>query len=265
MSTTSSPHPLTWKPPPRGEDLPYDDGEPMESEKHVLQMGLLINSLRRAWKDRHDFYVGGNMFIYFSEPQAKKNDFRGPDVFVVLDTTQRVRKSWVVWEEEGRTPDVVIELISPSTEKTDRGDKMRIYSRVLKVAEYYLYDPLTHDLEGYQLDLESQKYVPIAPDAKGRLRCHQLGLMLGVCEGTYANVADRWLRWMTPDGEILVNGDERAEQETQRAEQEAQRAEQEAQRAEQEARRAEQEARRASGLEKELAELKQRLANLERE
>ena len=55
-------------------------------------------------------FVGANMFLYFSQTQAKKNDFRGPDVFVVMDTTRRERKSWVVWEEDGRVPDVVIEL-----------------------------------------------------------------------------------------------------------------------------------------------------------
>jgi len=75
-------------PPPRGEDLPYSDGVPMESERHISQMVSLILSLRLAWKDRTDFYVGGNMSVYFSEPQSRKNDFRGPDVFVVLDTVK---------------------------------------------------------------------------------------------------------------------------------------------------------------------------------
>ena len=64
--------------------------------------------------------------------QAKKNDFRGPDVFVVMDTDRHERKSWVVWEEDGRTPDVVIEIMSASTEKNDRGDKKRIYAKLLR-------------------------------------------------------------------------------------------------------------------------------------
>ncbi len=83
------------------------------------------------------------MFVYFSELQAKKNDFRGPDVFVVLDTVRRERKSWVVWGENGRTPDVVIELLSPSTEAVDRGEKMRVYSKLLRVTHYYLFDPMS--------------------------------------------------------------------------------------------------------------------------
>jgi Uma2 family endonuclease len=189
----------------------------MESESHLLQMWLLIGSLRLAWKARQDFYVGGNMFIYFSETQAKKNDFRGPDVFVVLDTTQRVRRSWVVWEEEGRTPDVVIELTSPSTENTDRGNKMRIYSKVLKVAEYYLFDPLTVELEGYRLDPRSKTYLPMKPDEQGRLPCDQLGLMLSVVDGAFAGVTGPWLRWLTPEGMLLPHADELAEQEAERA------------------------------------------------
>ena len=117
------------KPPPRGEDLPYDDGVPMESELHVMQMTLLKESLELGWADRQDFYVGCNMFVYYSELQSKQNDFRGPDVFVVTNTARKLRKSWVVWEEDGRTPDLVIELTSPSTEAVDRGKKKDIYGR----------------------------------------------------------------------------------------------------------------------------------------
>jgi Uma2 family endonuclease len=127
--------------PPRGEDLPFDDGEPLESERHREQMSLLIDSLKDAWRDRRDVYVGGNMAIYFSETQARNNDFRAPDVFVVLDTERRERKGWVVWEEDGRTPDVVIELTSESTEDVDRGKKKTIYARMLHVPFYACCDP----------------------------------------------------------------------------------------------------------------------------
>ena len=34
----------------------------------------------------------------------------------------------------------------------DRGEKMRIYSRLWKTPEYYLYDPWSHEFEGYRLD-----------------------------------------------------------------------------------------------------------------
>jgi len=210
----------------------------METFRHYLQMSLLIMSLRLAWKDRENFFVAGNMFMYYSQLQARKNDFRGPDVFVVLDTDKhKDRKSWVVWEEDGKTPDVIIELTSPTTVAVDRGEKMRIYARLLRVAEYYLFDPYTAELEGYRLDPIRAEYQPIQPDEQGRLACDRLGLMLGVVPGEFQDYQVDWLRWLDREGQVLPHGEELAEAEAQRAEAEARRAEAEAQRAEAEAQR----------------------------
>ncbi|WP_438037139.1 Uma2 family endonuclease [Sorangium sp. So ce204] len=197
-------------PPPGEDELPYDDGEPMESERHRKQMDLLIEALDLLWKERDDVYVGGNMAIYFSELQAKKNDFRGPDVFVVLDTVRRERKSWVVWQEDGRTPDVVIELLSESTEKVDRTDKMRIYAKLLRVPEYYLFDPFTGVLEAYALDLATMAYAPVAPGAGGDVASPRLHLGLGVRRGTYHGLEADWLRWLDPEGRVVPTGEEQA-------------------------------------------------------
>jgi len=43
----------------------------MESETHVMQMTLLIESPELGWAGREDFYVGGNMFVHFSESKAQ--------------------------------------------------------------------------------------------------------------------------------------------------------------------------------------------------
>ncbi len=226
------------KPPPRGEDLPYSDGVPMESEMHVHQMNLLTESLRVAWADRDDFYVGGNMFVYYSELQSKKNDFRGPDVFVVLDTVKKVRRSWVVWEEDGRTPDVVIELTSPSTEAVDRGEKKRIYARTLRTAEYYLYDPYEKRLEGYQLDLGRGEYEPMTPDDRGWYRSKMLGLWLGVQRGTFQGLDELWLRWIDDDGLALPSEGDRAAAERAKAAEERARADEQRARADEQRARA---------------------------
>lgn len=244
-------------PPPRGEDLPFDDGMPLESERHLRAMTLLIDSLGEHWRDRQDFYVGGNMFIYFSELQAKHNDFRGPDVFVVLNTERRERKSWVVWEENGRTPDVVIEVISPSSAGTDRGIKKKIYAQQMKVARYFLYDPFEATVEGYAL--RDGAYLLIEPDANGRLPVSNLGLSLGVLEGTAYGIDVPWLRWFDGDtplptpNEIADKQIRRSKQEAERAQQEAERAGKEALRATQEAERAQHEASRADALAEKLA------------
>ena len=46
-------------------------------------------------------------------------------------------------------PDLVIEILSPSTMKHDRGDKMKIY-REHQVREYWIVDPKNQPIEGYQ-------------------------------------------------------------------------------------------------------------------
>src|SRR5262245_13658516 len=97
---------------PGEDDLPSEDGEPMESTFHDAQDALLKDSLIEAWSERTDFFVGGNMFVYFSERQVRTNDFRGPDLLVVLGVERRARKCWVAWQEDGRLPDVVIEVTS---------------------------------------------------------------------------------------------------------------------------------------------------------
>ncbi len=189
-------------PPPSGEDLPSEDGIPMETNLHRLLMMLLIEILEFLWAGRKDFFVGGNMFLYYSVLQARKNDFRGPDFFVVLDTEKRQRKSWVVWEEDGKAPDFVLEITSPSTAAVDRGDKKRIYGKALRVPEYFIYDPLTQKLEGYRLDAGGE-YQPIEPDAQGRLASKRLGLSLGPLAGTWHGFTETWLRFYTPDGKLV--------------------------------------------------------------
>ena len=255
-----------WPPwvsrPPSIDELVTDDGVPMESERHRAQMNLLIESLNLAWVHRRDFYCGGNMFLYYSALQAKKNDFRGPDVFVVLDTERRERKAWVMWEEDGKHPDVIIELTSESTAAVDRGEKKRIYARVVNVPEYFIYDPLTGALEGYQLDIQRREYDLVAPGANGRYASHRLGLELGIWHGRHADCDGPWLRWYTPDGKLLSTPREaHAEAEARRAEAEARRTEAEARRAEAEARRTEAE-QRASDLAERLAAYERQFGKL---
>jgi Uma2 family endonuclease len=203
-------HAFVPEPPPGEDDLPWSDGEPVDSERHGNQQTLLTSSLRRAWDARDDVYVGGNMFVYYSQLQTKQNDFRGPDVFVVLDTTRRERKSWVVWAENGRMPDVVIEILSPTTEAVDRGEKMRIYAQLLRVTSYYLFDPLTGVLEGYHLDQSTRSYVRMEPLHDGDLPCAVLGLRVGVRRGRYQGVEADWLRWLDAEGRVLPTDEERA-------------------------------------------------------
>ena len=240
----------------------------METINHRWQMNLLCEVFTRAI-GREDAYVGGNNALYYSALQAKRNDFKAPDVFVVLHTIDNPdRLSWVVWEEDGRTPNIVIELLSPSTESNDRGAKKRIYEQVLKVPDYFVYDPVDFRFEGWRLDRGA--YRALVPDDEDRLFCEEIGLWLGRWRGTYIGRTSTYLRLFDAQGRVMptfaeaaeeharsveerargeaerarVEG-ERARIETERAEAEAERARAEAERADAEAERADAEAERA--------------------
>ncbi len=210
--------------PPTQDELPCDDGMPMETERHKLQMDLLIYPLK-PWLDRYPEggYVGGNMFVYFSLEQIRKQDFRGPDVFVALDVPRRERKSWVVWEE-GKGPDVVIELLSETTAHEDKGRKKRIYQNQLRVAEYFWFDPFDPD-DWAGFELWHGVYRPLSLDDRGRLISERLGLALTRWPGIYADVEAIWLRWATLEGDLLPTSRELLEMEIQQVNQERQRAE----------------------------------------
>ncbi|MGZ3449371.1 MAG: Uma2 family endonuclease [Polyangiales bacterium] len=195
--------------PPRGDDFPCDDGEPMETGRHRAQMNLLADSLDEYWRDRTDVAVAGNMGLYFSETQAKKNDFRAPDVFVVLDTVRKERKRWVVWEEDGRMPDAIIELVSESTEQVDRVTKKNLYAHVLHVPSYVIYDPFSAQLDVYRL--VGREYERVEPDARGLVPCEPLGLYLGIVQGVRHDIDAPWLRWFDREGNMIPELRELAE------------------------------------------------------
>jgi Uma2 family endonuclease len=194
--------------PPPGDSFPCDDGEPMETQRHRDQMNLLADSLDEYWRDRDDVCVGGNMGLYFSETQRLKNDFRAPDVFVVLDTVRKERKRWVVWEEEGRMPHAIVELVSESTEHVDRGSKKTLYARVLRVPCYIIYDPFSAQLDVHRL--RDGEYERVEPDARGLVPCAPLGLYVGVVPGVRGDIEAPWLRWFDANGNMILEDRERA-------------------------------------------------------
>ena len=246
--------------PPTQAELPYDDGIPMETQRHKLQLDILIDTIQPWLDQRADGYVGGNMFVYYSLAQLKNQDFRGPDFFAVLGVPKTERLSWVVWEE-GKPPDVVIELLSESTAKNDKNEKKLIYQNQMRVSEYFWFDPFNpDDFAGF--DLNSGVYQQIPLNDQKQLVSKVLNLALVRWQGKYRGVETTWLRWATLDGELFPTSQEiaeiakqKADEVEQIAEQEKQRAEQEKQRAEQEKQRAEQEKQRAEQAELQLRQV----------
>jgi len=195
-------------------DLESDE-PPLETDLHRDQIDLLIRLVRWFWQQRHDLYVSGNLTIYYSPQQLKSEDFRGPDFFVVKDTENKPRKSWVVWEENGKYPNLIIELLSDSTADQDRGLKKQIYQDIFRTPEYFWFDPQSLEFEGFEL--VRGKYRELKANEQGWLWSEQLELYLGIHEEK--------LRFFTREGELVATPEETAIVQQQRAEQEQQRAE----------------------------------------
>jgi Uma2 family endonuclease len=192
------------------------DGVPLESQWHVLQIGLLLELLTYWFRDRDDYYAGGNMFIYFSEEQARNRDYRGPDFFYVNGARRLpLRPYWAVWKEDGRYPDLIIELLSPTTVNEDRTTKKTLYERTFHTAEYFCYDPQSAQLEGWRLG-PRQRYRSIRPNDLGRMEAEEVGLWLGTWKGEYQAYEAVWLRFFDADGRVVPTRAEAAEAEVKR-------------------------------------------------
>jgi Uma2 family endonuclease len=187
----------------------YSDEPPLETELHLRQILLLMQCLEWLWQERQDFYACGNMTIYYSPRQRKSEQFRGPDFFVVLNTQRKTRKSWVVWEEDGKYPNVIVEILSDKTAATDRGLKKEIYQDIWRTPDYFWFDPVSLEFKGFHL-LDG-RYQELQANEGGLLWSQQLQLYLGVYQSK--------LRFFTPDGQLTPTPEEVVHQEQQQRQQ----------------------------------------------
>ena len=175
---------------------PESDGQPMaETELHRDLMIDSILTLKARFQDIPAVCVSGNMLMYYVPRDARKSV--APDVFVTFGVERKQRRIYKIWEE-GKPPDFVLEFSSESTFRNDLGAKKTLYAEVLGVREYFLYDAerrhLPTPLMGFRL--VGTTYVPIRPEADGKVFAETLGLFLGLRDdgfGFYDAVAGRWL------------------------------------------------------------------------
>jgi Uma2 family endonuclease len=218
-------------------DLPSEDpNEPgLPDEFHALQPQLLSATLRLSCYTADNFFMGMDLNLYYDirHPLWHKR----PDWFLALGVSRLyegrdLRWSYVIWQE-GVSPFVIVELLSPGTEADDLGQrspqpdhppsKWHVYEQILRVPYYLLFDRYTNQFRA--LGLNQGRYQPL-PITDQKLWLSELELGLGVWHGEYQGVTRNWLRWYTSPGGWIATPQEALELERQRAEQERQRAEQ---------------------------------------
>jgi Uma2 family endonuclease len=202
------------------QDLPSEDGVPLETNWHRLQMNLLIDIIEGHRRGQNDFFAGGNMFVHFSEEEVRNRDFRGPDFFLVNGVSHRHdRPYWAIWKEGGRYPDLIVELMSPTTRDIDLTTKFDIYEKTFATREYVAYDPDAREIHAWRKTGAKGRFRPIVPNGRGHYFLEEAGLWLGIWHGKHQDdLAGTWLRLFDEFGNLVPSAREVADAEKARAE-----------------------------------------------
>lgn len=88
------------------------------------------------------FVHGSDMQVLIGTKANGKKHFVYPDATVSCDVADRRRGNMLI-----RSPRIVVEVLSPSTEKDDRGSKLRAYKACPSIQEVMLIDQFTYYVE----------------------------------------------------------------------------------------------------------------------
>ena len=240
-------------------DLPSEDPEEpgLPDEFHDLQAQFLSLTFRPPHHPASQVFSASDMNLYYDVRHAQW--YKRPDWFGVVGVPRLyddvdMRLSYVVWQE-GINPFVVVELLSPGTEREDLGEtheklpiehtklagngqtiepqvenkpprKWEVYEQILRIPYYIVFSRYTNQLRTFKLDGAQYQELELQ---EARVWMPELELGLGLWQGEYQGIERLWLRWYDDRGNWILT---EAEQERVEKAQALQQAEQEKLRAE---------------------------------
>jgi Uma2 family endonuclease len=199
---------------------PSSDGQPMAES--TIQYKLIVKikeGCESLFKDDPNVFVAADLLWY---PVEGRNDIsQAPDTMVVFGRPKGDRGSYIQHREDNITPQVAFEIRSHNDTQTKMNRKLSFYQRY-GVEEYYVYDPETNELEGWQriegiLEVIEPMEGWISPRLGVRFELGEAGLEI------YRPDGRKFLSYAEIEEQALLDR-QRLQQEFQRAEQEAQRA-----------------------------------------
>ena len=125
--------------PPVGCDddgYPCDDSAMVDNSDHNLVSGYIKYVVGARYADRDDVFADADLGLYFE--QGNRSALVAPDVLVAFGVEGGSRMSYKIWEE-GKPPDLVVEVLSHRTWRKDLRDKPGLYE-ALGIAEYWSFD-----------------------------------------------------------------------------------------------------------------------------
>ena len=193
---------------------PQREPDEMTSYDHLHKLGNSLH-LSRHFGNEDTTLVAAERWIT-KAPGDRTVSLRRPDLLVAFDVSPQDYEdsNGYVISEQGKPPDFVLEIASPSTAEIDTGPKRRDYA-ALGIPEYWRFDHEGKDhgtrLAGDRLTGEHYTPIPIAELPGGILQGYSAAL----------NLILRWnngrLEWIDPaTGEHIATFDalrEQAEQE----------------------------------------------------
>ncbi len=236
MTIAPSSLPLTL---PDHMQLPESDGTFVKNFQEHPQSLLLTSSIRPVFDRLHpdgQYCIGQDCGIYWRLTDPPERGAEAPDWFYVPNVPPLlngvVRRSYVMWQEIV-APLIAIEFVSgDGSEERDKtspfggngssAGKFWVYEQAIRIPFYAIYEVEKAAVEVYEL--VANRYQRLSPNQRGHYPIEPMAVELGIWQGEQYNQKLPWLRWWDLDGNLLLTGDERADQEEQRADREKQRA-----------------------------------------
>ncbi|MEO1376602.1 MAG: Uma2 family endonuclease [Cyanobacteria bacterium J06635_10] len=195
-------------------NLPSEDPEEpgLPDEFHDFQPQLLRETFQPPSYPTDEIFVASDLNLYY-DPQHTLW-YKRPDWFAVLGASRlyeqrELRLSYVVWQE-GIDPTVVVELLSPGTEKEDLGQTLRevnqppskweVYERILRIPYYIIFDRYTDNLQVFQNIAARYQEITLT---KPSIWLPSLELGIGLWQGNYQGIDRLWLRWYDAQGNLI--------------------------------------------------------------
>jgi Uma2 family endonuclease len=224
-----------WQTLPTMYDLKSEDPEEpgLPDEFHDLQPQLLTRTLSLQNYTTDQFFTGTDLNLYYDVEHPLW--YKRPDWFLVVGVSrlyagQDLRRSYVMWQER-RSPFVVVELLSPGTEKEDLGiyaetepdtleslqpqasrelpslenpnglvskntppTKWEVYEQLLRVPYYIVFNRYTNRVRFFKLVGGQYLEQPLVLE-NPRIWIPELGIGLSLWQGEFAGITRLWLRW----------------------------------------------------------------------
>lgn len=198
--------------------LPDRDGLPVPHSRECYQAPLLTQSLKPVLDALHpegDYFIGQDVGIYWRRTDPPLRGCKSPDWYVVEGVPRlldgEMRRSYVLWEELV-SPLLVIEYVSAGDGSEERDPtpeegKFWVYERRAQASYYAIYEPDKASVEVYQRI--GSCYQKMTANEQGRYPIAELGIELGIWQGSYQGYEMPWLRAWDSHGQLLPADTER--------------------------------------------------------